>query len=78
MNIAKREGKPTRRLRIDKDGVLAKSYGFNKLLVSNDIQMETTAGNGSKLNKIIERPKRDHYAKTRIALGIQAVLGTQY
>ena len=36
--------------------------------------METTAGYASKLNKIIERPNRDHHVKTRIGLGLQSLL----
>ena len=43
-----------RRLRVGEDGTLAKSYDFNKFLVGNEIQMETTAGCGSKLNNIID------------------------
>ena len=54
VNVAKREDKQMHRLRVDEDGSLAKSYDFNKLLVANDIQIETTAGHASKLNKIIE------------------------
>ena len=39
--------------------------------------METIAGDASKLNKIIERPNRDHHIKTRISLGLQAFLSTK-
>ena len=54
IKITKREGKPTRRLRVDEDDVLAKSHDFNKLLVSNDIQMKNETRHGSKLSAIIE------------------------
>ena len=67
-----------RRLRVDEHGALAKLYDFNKLLVANDIQTETTAVYGSKLNKIIERPNRDHHTKIWIALGIQVFLSAQF
>lgn len=78
INIAKRDGHQICRVRVDEDGALAKSYEFNKLLLSNNIQIETTAGYASKLNKIVERPNRDHHAKTRIALGLQSFLGTEF
>ena len=58
----------------NEDGALANSYEFNKLLIDKSIQLETTGGHGSKLNKIIERPNREHHFKTRIALGTQSKL----
>lgn len=78
ITIAKQDGKTIYRVRVDEDGALARSFEFNKLLVENNIQMETTSGYASKLNKIIERPNRDHHIKTRIALGLQEFLRTTF
>ena len=78
INIAKREGKIICRSRADEDSALAQSFEFNKLLVENKTQIETAAGHASKLNKIVERPNRDHHVKTRIALGLQEFLDAKY
>ena len=53
---------------IDGDRVLSNNYEFNKMLLKNDASAETTVGNASKLNKIIERSSRDYHLKTRIAI----------
>ena len=65
----KREGKPAWRVRVE-HRALANSFEFNKLLLNNDMTLETTAGYASKLNKIIERPNRDSHVTTRIAMGL--------
>ena len=57
-------------MRVEEDGDLANSYEFNKLLINNNMHLQTTGGYGSKLNKIIERPNREHHVKTLITLGI--------
>ena len=77
-NVLKARKRSVRRIRVDEDGSLAHSYEFNLLLIKNDIQLETTGGYGSKLNKIIERPNREYHVKTRIALGIQHLLPKPY
>ena len=38
------------------------------------MQIETTGGCGSKLNKIIDLPKIEHNAKTRIGMGLNQLL----
>ena len=53
---------------------LANVYGFNELLVTNYVTIETTTGYASKLNKIIERPNRDFYLKIRITMGMMKAL----
>ena len=63
-----------RRIRADEDGSLSKSYDFNFLIVSNNIQLETTGGSASKLNHIIKRLNKEYHAKTRIGLGTQSTL----
>ena len=70
-NMLNARKRSVRRIRVDEDGALANSYEFNKLLINNNMQLETTGGYGSKLNKIIERPNREYHVKNRIALGIQ-------
>ena len=54
LNVFKNNNKTIHRIRADEDGSLAKSYDFNRILVANNVIMETAAGNASKLNKIIE------------------------
>ena len=58
------------RIRVDEEEALANSYEFNKLLLTNDVTLETTSEHVSKLNKIIERPNRDSHVKKRIAMGL--------
>ena len=77
-NVLKQRKHLLRRVRVDEDESLANSCEFNELLVDNFIQMETTAGHGSKLNRIIERPNREHNAKTRVAMGMQHALPISY
>ena len=42
INCQKRKGRPIWRIRVDEDGSLANSYEFNKLLLTNDVTLETT------------------------------------
>ena len=60
-------------IRVDEDGSLAKSHEFNMPLLANNIQLETTGGNGSKLNRTIERLNKEHHLKTIIGLVMKSL-----
>ena len=46
--MSSKNNKTIYRIRVDEDGALAKSCDFNRLLVANDVMMETEAGNSSR------------------------------
>ena len=73
-NILSARKRAVMRIRFDEYGALANTHEFKKLLIKNNMQLETTGRNGSKLNSIIERPSRDYHVKTRVSFGIQYVL----
>ena len=58
-------------IRVDKDGSLSQYCELEMFLIHNQVQIETTSGKASKLNRMIERPNRECYVKTRSGLGLR-------
>ena len=50
-NMLSPRKRAVRRIRVDEDGALVNSSEFDRLLIDNDIHLETIGGCGSKLNK---------------------------
>ncbi len=57
-NIIQKENKTPKTIRVDEDGALARNFEFTKLLLQNNLTMDTTGGYASFLNGNVERPHR--------------------
>jgi len=56
--IIQKENKTPKTIRVDEDGALARNFEFTKILLQNNLTMDTTGGYASLLNGNVERPHR--------------------